>query len=41
MKYAVEMDSGSMIYISSFHKDLFRYSKIDVIGFIGTQTNRK
>jgi hypothetical protein len=29
LKYAVEMGSGAMIYITRFHKDWFRYSKVD------------
>jgi hypothetical protein len=28
MKNAVEMDLGVMIYITKFHKDWFRHSKV-------------
>jgi hypothetical protein len=28
MKYAVEMGSGAMIYITKFHEDWFRHSKV-------------
>jgi hypothetical protein len=29
MKYGVEMGSGAMIYITKFHKDWFRRSKVN------------
>jgi hypothetical protein len=29
MKYAVEMGSGAMIYITKFPKDWFRHSEVD------------
>jgi hypothetical protein len=38
MKYAVEMGSVSMIYITKFHQDLFRLSKVD--GVWDSQTHR-
>jgi hypothetical protein len=28
MKYAVEIGSGTIIYITKFHKGLFRHSKV-------------
>jgi hypothetical protein len=37
MKYAVEMGSGAMIYITKFHKDWFRHSKVDGGGYTDTQ----
>jgi hypothetical protein len=30
MKYAVEMDSGAIIY--KFHEDWFRHSKVNLLG---------
>jgi hypothetical protein len=38
MKYDVEVGSGAMIYLSSFHKDWFRHSKANGRGWGSTDT---
>jgi hypothetical protein len=38
MKYAVVMGSGSMMYISKFHKDCCRHSKVSKREDSQTQT---
>jgi hypothetical protein len=38
MKNAVEMGSGAMKYITKFHKDWFRHSKVGKLGYTDTQT---
>jgi hypothetical protein len=37
MKYAVEMGSGAMMYIPSFHTDWFRYSVVNKGEFVDRQ----
>jgi hypothetical protein len=37
MKYAVEMGSGAMIYITKFHEDWCRNSKVDREGLTDRQ----
>jgi hypothetical protein len=32
MAYAVEIGSGAMAYITKFHKDRFKYFKVDLMG---------
>jgi hypothetical protein len=39
MKYATEMGSGAIIYVNTkLHKDWFRHSKVDKVGFTDAQT---
>jgi hypothetical protein len=38
MKYAVEVGSGAMIYITKFHKDWFQHSKVDRGGYTDTDS---
>jgi hypothetical protein len=41
MKYTIEMGSGSLIYVSRFHKDWFRHSKVVIGGYTCRHTDSK